>query len=381
MLKPKHTSRLELNRIIHKILLTNDFVSLPGLGSFVRKYEPAKLSSDGKTLLPPSEKIFFDTSRTFNDEAIENFLVENKGISKSEAETEVKIFCEKISDDLGKGVEIDFYNIGSLKKDSDGNFTLSESDSIISSTFGLESIDIPEKKEHIISKPGEKETIIQKDIEPKKSEKTEKSIVAPVHADKKSKNTILVPLVSILAVASIAIVLIFIPELRFWEQTDILTENKEIKPIQNSAELVNNVQNQAGIDTHVDSSKTFEPTDSSQIIISDASEVSEVSKPTTHEHTLVPIDKKSALFYQEKNNNQNNVYYIVVGSFSQKVNAEKLVKKLEVDGYKPSIIPVNNIYRVAIYSFSNRERALRELERVRRLNLTSQAWLLTLKVD
>ncbi|HQE54053.1 MAG TPA: hypothetical protein PKV45_03410, partial [Tenuifilum sp.] len=70
---------------MQKILQTNDYVSLPGLGSIVRKYESAQLTNDGKTLLPPKEYFVFDPNRTFNDEALENYLEASYGLSKSEA--------------------------------------------------------------------------------------------------------------------------------------------------------------------------------------------------------------------------------------------------------------------------------------------------------
>ena len=76
---------MELQKLIKLLLATNNFVSLPGLGSFIVTYKPAQLSADSQTFKPPKEFIRFDTSRTFNDEALENALVDSYGFSKTDS--------------------------------------------------------------------------------------------------------------------------------------------------------------------------------------------------------------------------------------------------------------------------------------------------------
>jgi len=91
-------------------------------------------------------------------------------------------------------------------------------------------------------------------------------------------------------------------------------------------------------------------------------------------------DLKSALYYSEQNSDgdtqeQEIMYYLVAGSFKTLKNAESTRNALVNEGYMPSIIENQGFYRVTIGSYTNKQAALKELQRLRR-QLDRSIWLL-----
>lgn len=321
---------MELSGIIAKLLETNNFVSLPGIGSFVQTYQSAKLSDDGKTFLPPGQFVSFDTTRTFNDEAIERFLSEFEAKSPSEAKEITQALVKNIRAKLDSSAEVVFSGIGSLKMAGGAiSFTPCSGDELISSTFGLKSIAVT---------PIQTEKVPQKK-ESKKYISTKPSVT--------KKRGILIPVaMGAFILLSCAILYVFVPSLRFWEKS---TSSIAIK----SPDKKNNAEI-AG------PSKLVQPADSS--ILKEA----------------IVTDKKKALYYQEATQPEVNMYYIISGSFSSHENAQKYFNSLVEQGFKPEILEANGIFRVAKSRYSNKNRALKELERMRNEKPNESVWLLGL---
>jgi nucleoid DNA-binding protein len=106
---------LDLKRIIKEVLRKNNFVSLPGLGSFTKSYESARLSSDELQFIPPKLNVSFDRSRSFNDEAIENYLKDKYGLSPADATKVTVEFVEKVNESIQSGIEDAFFLFKSTK--------------------------------------------------------------------------------------------------------------------------------------------------------------------------------------------------------------------------------------------------------------------------
>jgi hypothetical protein len=360
---------------VQKILQTNDYVSLPGLGSIVRKYESAHLADDGKTLLPPVEFFAFDPSRSFNDEALENYLEASLGLSKIEASKKVEEYCKNIQDRLKNNETVHFPGIGLLRSGFGGKIELVADDTLVTSAF-LPTIDVTaanQKAAKVESNPKvEKQSLSQPvEVKPKTKEKAKPLRIEPSVTSPKSSKPVIASLLVLVLVVAIGAAFVFVPELRFWDSSK--TENKAQTISVPANETNNSIAKQQAIqEPKSDSVPVESPVKSESVATSSEIEAKQ------HESFLVPIDKKSALLYRDKAESERKTYYIVIGSFASRDNAQKLIDEVSRLGYKPFILPGNNGYRVVIFQFTNRDRALRELERVRGLHLTSQAWLLTL---
>ncbi len=355
---------MELESAIQELLSRLEFVSLPGLGSFVKKYETASRSADGTSFNPPREFYVFDAQRTFNDEALENFVSEKNNVDHPTASEIVAKFTSTVKEKLEANANVTFPGVGVLSKAANGNISLTPTENTFSQTFGLGSVTTPQS-----STPKKEEPTVQKkqvtvEPTPKPAALAQKKENKVSH---KSSGKILVPAIVILAFVAIALTLYFVPELHFWENlksstnTPIAQDTIKAEPATPSA--LADVQ---GSDSLIQT--TTEPVAVDSI---------QDEQPKTTQPVAV-TNKKEALYYQETEQSENKTFYIIAGSFAQEDNAQKLIQDLSAKGYKPTLMKTDNIYRVAIYKFSNRDRALRELERLKSQKVSNTVWLLTL---
>lgn len=334
---------MELKRLVKYLLVNNQFVSIPTVGSFVVTKKPASLSADGKSFLPPQEVITFDVFRTFNDEALEKLLVEQHNADKEAAQKMVAEFAAQVKKQLKDGDEIHFEGVGFLKNDEHGNpiFTAESDDKRISSAFGLEQMEVKQVVKETSSKPAPSTTIKTK--------------------SKSGSKTALIVVLGIVAVilgAALALYFLY-PVSQFWDkETPVIaqTESTKIEPTE--------------VTTAIDSVYT----ESTDTIAQESLDNTEQEDP----NLVVETDKKSALYYSEPTVQESKTYYIISGSFSSLKNAQAHVEKLVEKGYKPEILQTNGSYRVAMVKYSNRNRALQELERLRREKPYHSVWLLGL---
>ena len=352
---------MELESAIQELLSRLEFVSLPGLGSFEKKYEHATPSADGKSFDPPREFFVFDTKRVFNDEALENFVAESFGLDHGKATEVVEKFVAGIKGRLESNTEVVFPGVGILMRNSGGTIELTSSDDVISQTFGLGRVEVStkvteKKKVEIVTptlKPEPKPFVKQED----------KAKPAP---KPQSKKGIFVPVFIILAIMAIAATLVFVPELRFWENIKSSSKNQVVQTTLESEVVV------LPSDSSVTTNDSLETTEN--INSTDTAKVTQPEKSPV----IAVTDKKAALYYQETSTPESKTFYIIAGSFSQENNAQKLIQELSAKGYRPILLQTDNMYRVAVYKFTNRDRALRELERLKAQKLSNKVWLLSI---
>lgn len=341
---------MELESAIQELISRLEFVSLPGLGSFVKKYEPATPTADGFN--PPREYFVFDTLRTFNDEALVNFICNANSMEHKKASEVVSEFVDSIKVKLVNGENVSFLGVGVLKQNAEGVIQLIPFEDSFSKTFGLGKVEATKKGstiskvEPVLTKTNIVETA--KAVEPEKTE------------PKKSRLSILLPISLIFLGIALVATVIFVPALRFWEENTV-TESIEIATNQDTLGEDNLTHDSGLVQESQDSIGT-----------------EGINTPTFDEETNKTVtDKKVALYYQETKQ-EHKSYYIIVGSFTQESNAQKLIQDLSVKGYKPILLQSDNMFRVAVYKFTNRDRALRELERLKEQKLSDKVWLLSL---
>ncbi|HPF93427.1 MAG TPA: SPOR domain-containing protein [Tenuifilaceae bacterium] len=339
---------MELQKLIKLLLATNNFVSLPGLGSFIVTYKPAQLSADSQTFEPPKEFIRFDTLRTFNDEALENALVDSYGFSKTDSQEAVKKFVNEVELKLKQGKSIFFDGVGMLSKGSDGSIVFSAEDesSRISSTYGLTDIRVEPIKTH---EKGFTAT-------PKQHVPSSPKVASEYNAKRYGRAFYIGIISGVLILLAVAASFLLIPEFRFWNYTKPVQTIAQVSVDYDTAQLV-----------HSDTAKLEK--DSLDVI--EAQQGENVSLP-------VDLDKKAALYYEEPVMQQSKTFYIISGSFERIENAQIHLEKLEAKGFRPEILKSNGRYRVAMLKYTDRNRALRELDRLRKEKPNESVWLLGL---
>ncbi len=337
---PKATA-LEINLIIKELLARHDFVSLPGLGSFVQKYEPARLAPDGQSFLPPRQTVTFDTSRAFNDEAIENFLCEKTGVNHARAAELLVGFVNSVRAEIDNQAEVLFENVGLLGRGKDGEiyFKQAEPQLLASDTYGLGEIRVEPK------------VLAQEQQEVKPLSSIKGSVRPPYPKPGKPKTVrVLAVILIVLFIACAAGTFWLIPQFRFWQKKGTGKPAITASSPRTDKQVAGSVlADSSGIPGGIDTPKGIE----------------------------LEADKKKALYYEEPRPGNSKTHYLIAGSFSQLENARKLAELLAKKGYKPEIIESDNAYRVAILKFTNHDRALRELNRIRAEKPRESIWLLS----
>ena len=341
---------MDLTAVFRELLAHHDYVSLPGLGSFVRLYEPASLADEGCCLRPPCERYAFDPSRTFNDNALEHHLHEVQGLSAQEADEQVKRFVDSVTISLSSGREVRFVGLGALRVQPDGRIALEALEAQESATFGLPELAVaPRAVVPLALKADVAPIAAPSDVEPRPVPTPSPSpqpAPAPPRPDDGGRGRWVGIAAALLAVAAIALLVLLYKPLHFWEQSAASAPESMV--------------------AKANEAPAGEPDSMARAVnVSPAAAALEVS-----------TDQKNALLYTEGHGDEaQQTYYIVVGSYSQKANASRQMSSLEAKGYRPTLLYDEQLYRVALYKFTNRDRAMRELERLRAQNISSTVWL------
>ncbi len=344
---------LDLGKYIADLLREHNRVSLPGLGAFVGNYKPAMLNEETLVLSPPYTEINFSKDETWNDELLENFVARIEELSIEEAKRLVAESVAEIVIALQKNGNFAFPGLGQLVKDGWSiNFEIEEGINLLPDAFGLENISmlIPpmqfEKKPIVAStKPQPTKPIDTKAPLTKK----------PAPASKPKSKTPWVLLSLFVVIATLAGYLYF----------DGFFETKT-PVIQNGVASIGNV---LPSDTSITES------------YADTVDVDTTEQKIVAQEIDSQTERRKALYYEEPKAPASGVktFYIIAGSFNKMENAEKLKEMMTKDGYKPEILTEEGpVFRVSMYSFTNRNRALQELSRLRNQNKDRNVWLLGL---
>jgi nucleoid DNA-binding protein len=351
---------LGLQAVIKDLLAKYNYISLPGFGSFVQVYEPAKLTLDGKGFLPPKQVLTFDPNRVFNDEVLEHYIQDLFQLPLEEAKVEVEKFVAEVKQKLDNNESEFFQGVGTLKRDEKGSIQLQEADEMskASSTFGLKPVAVEEKVAGKVKHHFTTSTPVHTPIQP----------VIPTNAgDIKGKRRGKPILIGFFAAVIFAGLMISTIAILFPE---FLTE-QEKKPLQKF------VSTQQETDKSVEGSKISGP----ELKVDNYEIDKQGESKTTQDlngSIVIQADKKKALYYEEPKPQDLKTYYIISGSFSNMENAQNQFNQLLSKGHKPEILEADGKYRVAISKFTDRNRALRELDRLRQENPSSSVWLLGL---
>lgn len=310
--------RMEIDQIIKAILRKQPFVSLRGIGSFYYEYLSAYQDSETHRFEPPSWQIAFDSRRDFDDNAIEQFLINEKGVERERAEIIVAESLEQIKETLKTGTPVHFDGLGALIQlpEQEIEFIPEKRQLTACDAFGLGAIALPERR--------------KREVRVEKKEKRKK----------KGRQLQVAFLVGLLVSASF---FLFDPLHLFFRKTDGQNETND------------KIANQSVIAATADSV-----------------EILEDNLPITDSSLL----QSTALHYSESNPRENVGFYIIAGSFSSKENAAQLSKELNARGYSSQILLNNELYRVYIGFYTNKALAQRKLKELREELGESTFWLL-----
>ena len=310
---------------ISELLFVHDCVILADFGGFVGNKKSAQLNKSAGLLTPPSKQILFNTNLKKNDGLLIAHIADQEGITQDEAQKQVQIFAEVSNEKLSSSKVLRLLKIGLFTIGHEGNviFTQDSTTNYNLHAYGMS--------------PTYKKVISRKDA-------TERQVKATVRTIKNTpKNTTL-----IFRAAAVIIPLVALSYLGIYQE-----------------EKINNVYSQM---------TTLGPLNS--LSSNEINETLASNKKTT---IAIKIDEKPITNVIKKEKIATVItkktYYIIAGAFNEKMNANKMHKKLVKWNYKSDILKEGDLLRVSYDSFNNREDAVLALNKIKQEN--PEAWLLT----
>ena len=118
-----------LSKMVKDLILDNDRVCLPGLGSFVAESGPASFSDDGYAIRPPYRKLYF--RRNVSEDALLTEAYSRVfGVSAGNAEAELREFILEMKAVLDRQKVIIFPGLGKLRATQENNYFFVTDDDI-----------------------------------------------------------------------------------------------------------------------------------------------------------------------------------------------------------------------------------------------------------
>ena len=138
-----------LSKMVKELILDNDEVSLPGVGSFVTEIVPATFSDKGYTINPPYRRLYFRQRQNDNDTAIAELYAKSNNVELGQAVMIIENFLEEMREVLKQKKTIVFPGLGRLRATRENNFffVADEDLDIYPDGFGLEPISLKTHEE------------------------------------------------------------------------------------------------------------------------------------------------------------------------------------------------------------------------------------------
>lgn len=186
-----------LSKIVKELILDNDEVALPGIGSFIAEIVPSVFSDKGYTINPPYRRLSFRQKGSGNENMVIDFYARCNNIDTPTASRIIREFLEEMRRVLETKKSIVFPGLGKLRatKENYFFFVADEDLDIYPEGFGLETISLKTHEEtpaevsatmaalRSILNPEEEIEEANKPAETAKAEEAEETTTAPAEAN------------------------------------------------------------------------------------------------------------------------------------------------------------------------------------------------------
>lgn len=137
-----------LSKMVKELILDQDRVVLPGLGSFVAEIVPSTFSDKGYTINPPYRRLFFRSRPQEGDELVA-FYAKSNDVELDMADRIIKDFVTELKEVLHEKKTVVFPGLGRLRATKENHifFVADETLDIYPDGFGLEPISLKTHQE------------------------------------------------------------------------------------------------------------------------------------------------------------------------------------------------------------------------------------------
>ena len=110
-----------LAKMVNDLILDNDIVTLPGVGSFVAELVPSTFSDKGYTVNPPYRRLYF-SPRQGADSLLTDLYAESNGLDKETAARILGDFLAEMKEVLKVRKTVAFPGLGRLRATRENHF-------------------------------------------------------------------------------------------------------------------------------------------------------------------------------------------------------------------------------------------------------------------
>lgn len=188
-----------LSKIVKELILDNDEVALPGIGSFIAEIVPSVFSDKGYTINPPYRRLSFRQKGSGDENMVIDFYARCNNIDTPTASRIIREFLEEMRHVLETKKSIVFPGLGKLRatKENYFFFVADEDLDIYPEGFGLEPISLKTHEEtpaevsatmaalRSILNPEEAETVTEETAKAEEVNKPEEATAAPAEDNAK----------------------------------------------------------------------------------------------------------------------------------------------------------------------------------------------------
>ncbi len=322
---------------IRQLLVLHDCVIIPGFGGFVANYQPAEINFAQNSFSPPSKKIGFNQNLSENDGLLIGHISARQEVGYVEARRVVTDFVKQVRDRLEKGKAYHFEEIGKFQYDRQKNLQFEPDNTFnyLVDSFGLSRFTANPVEAYDVRKKIRK----FRDQPP---------------SERKGMNKVVK---RVLIAVPILVALALIPlKTHYLDNLNIdLSSFEFLKKTDTVAEPVKSPEPPAA---------SYEEAVSRTETPAEEPAVAEVNQPA-EESVATPAPVEQAR------------YLVIAGSFRNLQNAENLRSRLESSGFASEIHEAGNgLYRVSMAAFSDYDKAMTELDRLRKTPGRQSVWLL-----
>lgn len=298
---------------ISDLLYLEDCIIIPDFGGFIVNYKPAVINKKNGEIEAPSKSILFNNQLVTNDGLLANYIAQAEKISNKEALNIILSYAKEINTKL--------YETKILRLNNIGLFTLGTEDNILftqekGSNYNLESFGMATINSRTITKEDRVEEKIIDNVQ-----KIEQQIYSPQ---------------VMLRAAAVLVPLIIISFLSVNQEKNITTIYEKMA-----------VFNFFTPEKKIDVKEVVANTNVKNI-------------ETKINHTVITTPKN---------------YHIIIGSFQEKSNAEKMHAKLLRTTNNVAILKNGKLLRVSLNRYESKDDALIALEKIKKEHVS--AWILT----
>ena len=312
----------QLKRLLYRF----DCVILPDFGAFLAKNKPSQYHEKTQVFYPPKRQLNFNAQLKSDDGLLIKSIAKSNAISYDQAKQDVKSFVEDLKSTLRQEQRVELDQLGSFELSADQVLRFfPDNNSLRKDTFGLQPLQVDQLES--VNNLNKKKT------------STERTGLIQLENDQQvTKNN---SSQLFLKYASIGIVAIAITGLLGY----MLFQNQNFTQPNNNTSL----------------KKTdFE----------DRLQKANFTLQESLPELTLKIRKKEA-----KNVKKN--FHVIAGAFRYKENAVKKMNQLQNKGFDSELLGQNQygLYHVSFQSFYSREKAIKNLDKMKQVENKS-AWLL-----